>query len=78
MMNKQRQYTKEHLRGTFNAYLQKKQYLLARNSYLQGIKEAKALHQNQFLAKTSPKEIFKAMAYTKPFALQKIPPIKLN
>ena len=48
------------------AYLWKKDYLLARNTYFQAIKTAKRDHWNQFLEKEDPKTIFKAMSYTKP------------
>ncbi|KAF1923416.1 uncharacterized protein M421DRAFT_324423 [Didymella exigua CBS 183.55] len=48
-----------------SAYTWKRDYLIARNSYLQAVKIAKRDHWNQFLEREDPKSIFKAMAYTR-------------
>ena len=50
-------------------------YLVAKNTYFQAIKQAKRDHWNQFLEKEDPQSIFKAMAYTKPSRIEKIPTI---
>ena len=55
----------------------KSQYLIAKNLYFQAIKVAKKDHQNTFLEKTDPKLIFKAMQYTSPRLVEKLPPIIL-
>ena len=47
----------------------------ARNQYFQAVKDAKRSHWNEFLEKTDPKSIFKAMAYTKPASYGLIPAI---
>lgn len=53
----------------------KEAYLVARNRYFLAIKNAKRDHWNQFLEKTDPKSIFKAMAYTKPLSNGLMPAI---
>ena len=53
----------------------KQPYLAARNSYFLAIKRAKRDHWNQFLEKEDPKSIYKAMAYTKDWQPEKLPPI---
>ena len=57
------------------AYLYKRDFLIARNTYQKAIKEAKRKHWNDFLEKEDPKSIFKAMAYTKEQRVERIPPI---
>jgi len=57
-------------------YLEKKDFLIARNVYARAIKEAKKKHWNEFLEREDPKSIFKAMAYTKDLKVERIPPIQ--
>ena len=54
----------------------KKEYLIAKYRYLKAIKKAKLNHWETFLQKETPKEIFKAMAYTKDNLSIRIPAIK--
>ena len=58
------------------AYLFKKDFLLARNTYQTAIKKAKREHWNNFLEKEDPQSIFKAMDYTKEKRVERIPPIQ--
>jgi hypothetical protein len=58
------------------AYLHKKNFLMARNTYQRAIKEAKKKHWNDFLEREDPQSIFKAMAYTKEQRVERIPPIQ--
>jgi hypothetical protein len=58
------------------AYLEKKDFLIARNVYASAIKEAKKKHWNNFLEKEDLKSIFKAVAYTKDLKVERIPPIQ--
>ena len=60
------------------SYLYKKDFLIARNSYQNAIKQAKRKHWNDFLEKEDPKSIFKAMVYTKEQQVERIPPIYLG
>lgn len=53
-------------------------YLAARNSYFLAIKRAKRDHWNQFLEKEDPVSIYKAMAYTKEYQSDRLPPITGN
>jgi 5'-deoxynucleotidase YfbR-like HD superfamily hydrolase len=53
-----------------------RQYLSAKNTYFQAIKQAKREHWNSFLEKEDPKSIFKAIKYTKSTIIAPIPPIK--
>ncbi|KAF7564397.1 hypothetical protein PtrM4_038310 [Pyrenophora tritici-repentis] len=57
------------------AYLFKKDFLIARNTYARAIKDAKKRHWNSFLEQETPQSIYKAMAYTKDQKVEKIPPI---
>ena len=56
-------------------YIAKIAYLKARNSYFQAIKKAKRDYWNSFLEKEDPKSIFKALAYTRDYRVEKIPTI---
>ncbi|KAF7574043.1 hypothetical protein PtrM4_056660 [Pyrenophora tritici-repentis] len=56
------------------AYLFKKDFLIARNTYARAIKDAKKRHWNSFLEQETPQSIYKAMAYTKDQKVEKIPP----
>ncbi|KAH7556799.1 hypothetical protein BM1_06233 [Bipolaris maydis] len=58
------------------AYLYKRDFLLARITYQTAIKKAKREHWNNFLEKEDPQSIFKAMDYTKEKRVEKIPPIQ--
>lgn len=58
------------------AFLEKKEFLTARNIYARAIKEAKKKHWNDFLEKEDPRSIFKAMAYTKDLKVERIPAIQ--
>jgi ribonuclease HI len=58
-----------------DAYIQKRDFLLARNKYSNAIKEAKKKHWNDFLEQEDPKSIYKAMAYTRDSKVERIPPI---
>ena len=51
-------------------------YLTAKNTYFLEIKRAKRKHWNQFLEKSDPKSIFKAMSYTKDNRIERIPLIR--
>ncbi|KAH8621141.1 hypothetical protein IG631_24195 [Alternaria alternata] len=61
--------------GIQDAYIQKRDFLLARNKYSDAIKEAKRKHWNTFLEQEDPKSIYKAMAYTRDSKADRIPPI---
>lgn len=61
--------------GIQDAYIQKRDFLLARNKYSSAIKEAKRKHWNAFLEQEDPKSIYKAMAYTRDSKVDRIPPI---
>ena len=54
----------------------KREYLITKYGYLRAIKKAKINHWEAFLQKETPKEIFKAMAYTKDNLSTRIPAIK--
>ena len=54
----------------------KREYLIAKYGYLRAIKKAKINHWEAFLQKETPKEIFKAIAYTKDNLSTRIPAIK--
>jgi ribonuclease HI len=58
-----------------DAYIQKRDFLLARNKYSGAIKEAKKKHWNDFLEQEDPKSIYKAMAYTRDSKVDRTPPI---
>ncbi|KAF1350511.1 hypothetical protein EJ07DRAFT_138316, partial [Lizonia empirigonia] len=78
MLNKQRLFQRELAASSIaEAFLWKRDYLLARNVYLQAIKAAKQDHWNRFLEKEDAKSIYKAMAYTKSTTSQSIPAIQL-
>ncbi|KAH7552688.1 hypothetical protein BM1_08639 [Bipolaris maydis] len=57
-------------------YQWKREYLCTKNRYLKAIRQAKQSHWEAFLQKDSPKEIFKALAYTKDNLSSRIPMIK--
>ena len=57
-------------------YQWKREYLRTKNRYLKAIRRAKQSHWEAFLQKDSPKEIFKALAYTKDNLSTRIPAIK--
>ncbi|KAH7563658.1 hypothetical protein BM1_00705 [Bipolaris maydis] len=57
-------------------YQWKREYLRTKNRYLKAIQRAKQSHWEAFLQKDSPKEIFKALAYTKDNLSTRIPAIK--
>ncbi|KAH7559026.1 hypothetical protein BM1_03963 [Bipolaris maydis] len=57
-------------------YQWKQEYLRTKNRYLKAIQRAKQSHWEAFLQKDSPKEIFKALAYTKDNLSTRIPAIK--
>ena len=76
MVSRQRQYLQEQVAGACDAYLWKRQYLLARNAYFEAIKKAKKDHWNRFLEGNSPQTIFRAMAYTKDLRISRIPGIQ--
>ena len=79
MLHNQRTFQLELARTSpAEAFLWKRDYLLARNAYFHAIKAAKRDHWNQFLEKEDPKSIFKAMAYTKNSPSQRIPPIQAS
>ena len=59
-----------------DAYLEKRDFLRARNTYNKAIKDAKRKHWNEFLEKEDPQSIYKAMAYTKDNKVERIPPIQ--
>ena len=56
-----------------NCYPQKKQYLRDRNRYFLCIKAAKREHWNNFLEKEDLVSIFKAIAYTKDYKVERVP-----
>ncbi|KAH7556274.1 hypothetical protein BM1_05708 [Bipolaris maydis] len=58
------------------AYLFKRDFLLARTTYQTAIKRAKREHWSNFLEKEDPQSIFKAMDYTKEKRVERIPPIQ--
>ena len=64
------------IRQQRNLLNSKAEYLKAKNLYFLSIKRAKRDHWNQFLEKTDPQSIYKAMAYTRPRLVERIPPIK--
>lgn len=53
-----------------------KEFLESRNTYFKAIKLAKREHWETFLAKETPENIYKAMAYTKPRSITLIPSIR--
>ena len=59
-----------------DTHLWKRDYLKARNIYLQAVKRAKQEHWNSFLEKEDPASIFKAMSYTKNARVERIPLIQ--
>ncbi|KAF7574104.1 hypothetical protein PtrM4_057270 [Pyrenophora tritici-repentis] len=59
-----------------DAYLEKRDFLRARNTYNKAIKDAKRKHWNEFLEKEDPQSIYKAMTYTKDNKVERIPPIQ--
>lgn len=61
--------------GRDPSVIQKRQCCTARNVYLQAIKAAKRDHWNQFLTKEDPRNVYKAMAYTKDFQRSQIPTV---
>lgn len=54
----------------------KQDFLKARNSYFQAIKQAKRDHWNRFLEREDPQSIFKALAYTKDRQFERTQTIK--
>jgi hypothetical protein len=79
MLHSQRTFLKELAKTSpAEAFLWKRDYLLARNAYFQAIKAAKRDHWNNFLEKEDPKSIYKAMAYTKNSPTQRIPAIQAS